>query len=459
MANNSLMPATPGNSIGRYQQAVMNKPLSLRKNFLWAIFGNLFFNLCQFVGVLVILAKLGEPQMLGTYAYGVAIAIPFTLFGKLGLQVVFVTDVRNEYLFADYLVLRILTTIITILAIIVTAATVADSAYAAAIIIIVGMGQGFLCIREMYLSAMQKAERMDKVSISNVIHGLLTPVIFFLAIWLFQGLLLAVVGLLVARAVAFILYDYPVTKKLPVAIGMGHRTLREACSNWKGLANLIWLSLPAGITAALISLQVNIPQYFIKHHYGATILAYYAAMTALLSAGHMVIGALGPSAYPRLARYFIADKTSYLILLTKLTAVGIALGLSGLLVVCFFGKIILTLFYSADYATYYREFNWIMLSGAIAYSASFLGYGISAARYFKIGAVICAIVAGITAVSCYLLVPSYSIKGAAWAMSIASSISALLIFAVTSIILRGSKNLQNESVGGCTPLVNSGFSN
>jgi O-antigen/teichoic acid export membrane protein len=417
----------------------MNKPLSLRKNFSWAFFGNSVFYLCQF-GILVILAKFGSPQMLGTYSYAVAIAVPLTLFGKLQLQAVFITDAKNEYLFADYLAVRILTTVITVLAIMVMGAIVADSAQAAIIIIVVGVNQGFLCIREMHLSAMQKAERMDMVSISNVIQGLLSLVLLFLAIRFYQKLLLAVIGLLIARVATFILYDYPVTEKLPAAIGMGHRTPIEACQNWRGLANLMWLSLPVGITAALFSLQVNIPKYFIKYYHGEATLGYFAAMSSLLSTGHMVIGALGPSACPRLARYFIVDKTSYRILLAKLVAVGIALGLSGLLVAYFFGKLILTLFFSADYAAYYKEFNWIMLSGAIAYATAFFGYGVTAARYFRIPAVIWAIVVGVTAASCYLLVPSYSIIGAAWAMSIALVVGMVLILIVTAYILQRPDN-------------------
>lgn len=436
----------------------MNKPLSLRKNFSWAFFGNSFFYLCQF-GIMVILAKLGSPEMLGTYSYAVAIVIPFTIFGKLQLQVVFVTDAKNEYLFVDYLFLRILTTVITILGITVVAAAVADSAQTAVLIVIVGIGQGFLCIREMYLSAMQKAERMDLFSTSNIIQGVLGLVIFFLAIWFYQKLLLAIIGLLLARVATFILYDYRVSKKLPVTIGMGHRTPAEALRNWKGLANLIWLSLPLGITAALISLQVNIPKYFIKHYYSETTLGYYAAMVSLLAIGRMVIGALGQSAYPRLAKYFVASKTAFRNLLAKLVAVGFTLGLSGLVITFFFGKFILTMIFSADYAVYYKEFNWIMLFGAIAYIASFFGYGVTAARYFKIPLVIWTVVAGITAVSCYLLVPSYSIKGAAWAMSIASGVNTLLVLVTTVIILRGSKNLPRESVNKCSLEVSSGFSN
>jgi len=437
----------------------MNKSLSLRKNFLWAFFGNSVFYLCQF-GIFIVLAKLGSPEMLGTYSYAVAIVIPFAIFGKLQLQVVFVTDAKNEYLFADYLVLRILTTVVTILAITVVAAVVADSAYAAILIIIVGAGQGFLSIREMYLSAMQKAERMDMFSISNMIQGLFGLIVFFLVIWCCHSLLLAVVGLLLVRVVSFILYDYFVIKKLPAAIGMGDKTSADVYRNWRGLAQLVWLSIPIGITAAMISLQVNITKYFIKHYYSETTLGYYAAMVALLAAGQMVISALGQTTCPRLAKYFVTNKTAFRHLLTKLVAVGFILGVSGLVITFFFGKFILTMIFSADYAVYHKEFNWIMLFGAVAYVTSFFGYGVTAARYFRIPLVIWTIVAGVTAVSCYLLVPSYSIKGAAWAMSIASGVNILLIFVTTVVILREPpKKPPEEPVDKCSLLVNSELSN
>ena len=42
-----------------------NKPITLRRNFSWTFVGNLVYSGCQW-GMLVVLAKLGSPGMVGS---------------------------------------------------------------------------------------------------------------------------------------------------------------------------------------------------------------------------------------------------------------------------------------------------------------------------------------------------------------------------------------------------------
>lgn len=423
----------------------MSKPLSLRKNFSWALVGNVFYSACRW-GIIVVLAKLGSAEMVGVYALAVAITIPITLFGKLQLQAIFVTDARNEYPFGDYLGLRIFTTFVTVVAIILVALLSGDDTEAIVVTILVGLGQGILCIREMYLTAMQKVERMDMVSVSNIMQGLLSLSIFFVAVWFTHSLICGVIGLLLARVCVLISHDLPRVKRLVAGTDPERRKLSEIHRHWKGLSKLVWLSFPLALAAALISLNTNIPRYFLKRYYNEATLGYYAAMASLLTAGHLVIGALGQSACPRLAKYFVANKTAYRNLLAKLVAVGFTLGLSGLVITFFFGKPILTIVFSADYANHHKEFNWIMLAGAIVYGATFFGYGMTAARYFKVQAFIWVIVVIITGLASWFFVPNYGIKGAAWSMSIALVVGIALIIVATAYILRRPESSPDRNI-------------
>ena len=75
--------------------------LSLRKNFTWTLAGNVVYAGCQW-GMLVVLAKLGTPEMLGQFALALAITAPVMMFAYLGLRNVLATDARSEYLFGHY---------------------------------------------------------------------------------------------------------------------------------------------------------------------------------------------------------------------------------------------------------------------------------------------------------------------------------------------------------------------
>ena len=64
---------------------------------------------CQW-GMLVVLAKLGNPEMVGRFALGLAITAPIVLFANLGLRPYQATDAKQRYAFGEYLALRLLTT-------------------------------------------------------------------------------------------------------------------------------------------------------------------------------------------------------------------------------------------------------------------------------------------------------------------------------------------------------------
>ena len=83
--------------------------LPLRKNFAWTLSGNVVYAGCQW-GMLIAIAKLGTPAMLGQFALGLAIAGPIFIMAQLHLRAVQATDARHEYLFGHYFALRILGT-------------------------------------------------------------------------------------------------------------------------------------------------------------------------------------------------------------------------------------------------------------------------------------------------------------------------------------------------------------
>ena len=83
--------------------------LTLRVNFLWTLSGNVVYAGCQW-GMLVVLAKLGTPQIVGEFALALAITAPIVLGAGLSVRSVQATDAASEYPFGDYLLVRLLTT-------------------------------------------------------------------------------------------------------------------------------------------------------------------------------------------------------------------------------------------------------------------------------------------------------------------------------------------------------------
>ena len=83
--------------------------IPLRENFAWTLAGNAIYATCQW-GILVAIAKLGTPAMVGQFALGLAVAAPVFMLTSLQLRVVLATDARNEYRLGHYLAPRLLGT-------------------------------------------------------------------------------------------------------------------------------------------------------------------------------------------------------------------------------------------------------------------------------------------------------------------------------------------------------------
>src|SRR2546429_8143700 len=109
--------------ISPFGKAVRIGPRTLRANFSYAVVGNVTYASCQW-GILVALAKLGTVEMVGQYAYALAITTPVFLFANLQLNALQLTDDASSYTFSDYLSIRLFTCVVALVVIGVIAAVV-----------------------------------------------------------------------------------------------------------------------------------------------------------------------------------------------------------------------------------------------------------------------------------------------------------------------------------------------
>jgi O-antigen/teichoic acid export membrane protein len=94
------------------------------------------------------------------------------------------------------------------------------------------------------------------------------------------------------------------------------------------------------------------------------------------------------------------------------------------------GKEILTILYRPEYAKQVYLFILLMVAAGIGYVASFLGYGMTAAQYFRVQMPLFTLVTGISALACFWLIPSQGLIGAATALIIAAIVQAIFSLGV-----------------------------
>ncbi|GAA6615055.1 oligosaccharide flippase family protein [Scytonema sp. NUACC26] len=406
-----------------------HKPLTLSRNFSWTFAGNLVYAGCQWC-ILVALAKLGTPEMVGQFTLGLAVTAPILLFANLQLRAVQVTDAKHQYLFSDYLGLRLVTTALALVVVVLVTLIAGYRWETSIIILVIGLAKGLESFSDAIYGLVQQHERMDYIAISLMLRGSLSLILLSAGVYLGGSVMWGALGLAVGWAVVLVFYDI----RNAVLI-LNNSIALQPRWRLKTLLQLIWLALPLGFVMMLISLNTNIPRYIIEQYLGERELGVFAAMAYLTVVGGMVVNALGESASARLAKYYADDNSAaFWKLLLKLVAIGFLLGMSGVLVAVVMGREILTLLYQPEYALQANVFVWLMVAAGIGYVGSFLGSGVTATRQFDQFPIPFLIATIMTAGFSWLLIPRYFLVGAAWAACASAFFScAMTIFILFSI--------------------------
>jgi O-antigen/teichoic acid export membrane protein len=421
------------------------KPLTLRRNFSWTFTGNLIYAASQW-GMLVVLAKLGSPEMVGQFTLGLAVTAPVIMFTNLQLRGIQATDAKGDYIFSDYLGLRLIG---TGLALLIIAGITLKAGYrweTSLVILTIALAKAFESISDVFYGLIQQHERMDRIAIALMIKGPLSLLFLGIGVLLTGSVVGGAVGLAIAWGLVLFGWDLRngrlILKNsshqkeeadLLVADAEPLKGQNPLYPRWhrKTLVKLVWLALPLGFVMMLISLNTNIPRYFIERYLGERELGIFAAMSYLMVVGSMVVSALAESASPRLAKYYAAgNSTAFRTLLLKLVGVGLMLGTAGVVVAVVAGKPILTLLYKPEYAERSDLFAWLMVAAGMGYVSSFLGYGMTAARYFQVQMPLFVLVTGSSAISCLWLIPTMGVRGAAIALIIGAIVQAVFSLGV-----------------------------
>ena len=433
------------------------KPLTLRRNFSWTFTGNLIYAACQW-GMLVVLAKLGSPEMVGQFTLGLAVTAPVIMFTNLQLRVIQATDAKGDYVFSDYLGLRLIG---TGLALLIIAGITLKTGYrweTSLVIWAIALAKAFESISDVFYGLIQQHERMDRIAIALMIKGPLSLLLLSIGVSLTGSVVGGAFGLAIAWGL--VLFGWEIgngrlilknssqgrePEDLLVADAEGANSQNPLYPRWerKTLGKLVWLALPLGFVMMLISLNTNIPRYFIERYLGERELGIFAAMSYLMVVGQMVVSALAESASPRLAKYYAAgNSTAFGTLMLKLVGVGLMLGAGGVFVAVVAGGPILTLLYKPEYAERADLFLWLMVAAGILYVAAFLGYGITAARYFRVQMPLFVLVTGSSAIACFWLIPTMGLPGAAIALIVGAIVQTVFSLGVIVYALHRLKRYQ-----------------
>jgi O-antigen/teichoic acid export membrane protein len=383
--------------------------------------------------VLVLIARFLNREAMGQFALASAVTTPIFLLTGLQLRSAIATDAAGSYRFSDYLGVRWCG---ALTALAVTAAMLLLSGYSratGAVVLAVALTKAADANVDIYHGLLQQNERMRPIANSLIVRSVLNVVVFAGVLWAYGSLALAALGLAVVSLGVFVGYDaHNARPLLQTAEHVWRPRLRRPAAR-----KLVAMTLPLGLVNLAVSLRTYLPRFFIDSRLGTAELGVFAALSSFVVMGTLVVGALGQSCTPRLARQFhLGDIAGFRRLVGQLLLIGAAVGGAGIAVAAFAGRPVLQLIFGMEYANRVDVLVWLMGVGLLSNVSSFLGYALTAARRFTVQLPLFTATALACAGACRWAIPTHGLIGAAWAWGAPLLVETIACWVLLELALR-----------------------
>ncbi len=378
--------------------------------------------------------------MVGQFALSLVIAQPIFVFTSFNLGGVLMTDTRREFGFIDYYNIRMFMSGLGMLALVLICLFGHFDTTTRWVILLNGIGICLDSFSQLIYGLLALHSRMDRIAVSLALKGLLSLAGVMVGLLAAHHIVWAAAGS--ALASAMVVFGYDVTSAVqilrssrphPAPSTGGEATCDRSRDLWaKAMLRTTWnrdamirlaiLASPMGITVTLISLASSIPRLFLEQRFGAGHLGLYAAQASFVTIGRMASGALDQASRPQLARHYGAsERSAFVRLLNRLLLAGILMSLVTLAGAALFGRPLLGLLFTRQYANNLD----VLLITLAASGLNFLGStylnALSAARQFRVQALVMLFVVAVTIVASAVLIPVLGQSGAALASLVATS--------------------------------------
>lgn len=427
------------------------KPPRLRTVFAWTLAGNVIYAGCQW-GMISVLAKRGTTVAVGQFALALAITAPVFMLANLFLRGIQATDARDEFSFGEYFTLRAVGTAVGLAVIAIILLAYRRDSLSLGVVLFVSAAKSVESFTDVIAGLLQKHERLDQVAISMMLKGVCSVVAFSAAFLLSHNVVYASAAMAVTWLAVFVAYDLRVARRLL------HAGERYLVWNRSRLMELTKLAAPVGIVMGLVSLNANIPRYAVEHYRGSGELGIFAALAYLVVVVNLIVNALGQSAIARLSRSFAEGNLRHFrMVLERMSLIGVGVAALGIVAALLIGRPTLRLIYGPVYAAHLNLLLMLIGISGVTAVASFMGYGMSAARRFRQQLPVTLISVATCAVAAYTLTPLWGLMGAAGAILLAVLAQIAGSFVVLRRAFRGAAGASVKLeilVGGntCQPL-------
>lgn len=386
--------------------------------------------------MLVLLAKLTSRADVGQYALAVAIAAPVMTASRLYLRSILATDQRREFAVVDYTATAFIMAATGFLASC-GLAMLLDDVASRMLVLVVASYFAIESFCELMYGVFQREERMDFVGWSMLWRGISTIVIAGTVLWVTGSMLMAMAGVLVTTAAVLLFHDLMMARSL-----LSRRCEAEPATQFsvfvlhqwpcvRSIGLLFLRGFPLGLTTLVLLLDNNVPRYFIEPLCGTSALGLFAAVSSLVVIGSMISTGISQAALPRLSRFYAdQDYTNFRRLVLKCAGIAMTIGVTGIVVSVTLGEAVLTTFFTEKYRNGSSLLVVVSIYGLATYIGDVVGSAVISMRRFWILFPVNSSSLAVVILACWLIVPRWSLLGAAWALVISAVLRTFLFSAI-----------------------------
>lgn len=394
--------------------------MKLLSNIFWSTFGNIYYMFSQFL-FLVLIAKLGNVEMMGAFALAFAISSPFIMFFSLRLHFIQVSDAKEKYNFLDYLSVRVISCFLAVLFICILLLCLNISQEQKIITLLIGLAKSFESISEIFYGYSQRKHDMKSVSIGKATKGTISVISFSVCLFIFSNLTSACLALCLSWSFILFFYDIRLSPTLNTNSFLTYVRvyLLESFSYFYGsfskIFPLIKKAAPLGAISCLASLSTNIPRYFLEKYSGTEELGIYAGIAYIMYANVMFLTSIFQPAIPVLSESAKEGKyEQFKKVFFKLIIFCIFYGITLILFSYYLGEYILLIFYDKSFLQYKNMF--VLMMGVVSLNSIglYLLYTLTALNKFSIQVYMYVFDFMLMSSLSYQLVPQLGISGAVY---------------------------------------------
>lgn len=190
----------------------MIKETTTKKIYIWNIVGSVISALLSMVLLMLVNRILGVEDG-DTFSIAFSIIQLMLTLGTFQVRVFQSTDVINKYTFSDYFLLRMITCTLMVFATAIYAITRGYGDWKFIILMLLCFYRGIDAVSDVFQGLFQQKERLDIAGKATVIKAIGPVVVFAIMLIITKDLLISCIGITIAMAILFYMYDYKMYKE------------------------------------------------------------------------------------------------------------------------------------------------------------------------------------------------------------------------------------------------------